>query len=138
MTPEDVAVHIARHDQRLEVVEQGVSNFRVFQKESREYYAEQRAVRKERQEREQIAETKRKEYRRTQLSIAGILAVILLPPASWVSAKVVHYVGDMYQMMQEWETVHKSEIQQKTISGHPEKVYAINKHIPQEAASIHP
>ena len=147
MTPEDIAVHLARHDERLEVieksrlevVEKGVSNFRIFQGESREFYAEQRAFRKareeaelkaekERKDREDRAIAKSKERRSNRIAVASIIVVLFLPPAGWISAKVVHYANEMYQIMQEWETVHKSEIQQKKRTGEYDPAYASSKH----------
>jgi hypothetical protein len=145
MTPGQMAEQISAHNERLKSVEQGVSNFRsfqiesrAFQIESREFFTEYRAVRQEREEaerrhdaerkeREAHADARRKENRSSRIAIASILTLICLPPASWVSTRFVRYASDIYQIVQEWETVHKSEIQQKNSTGQSDPAYSMNK-----------
>ena len=145
MTPEDVAVAIARHDQRLLIAEKGVSNFRDFQGLVREFISEQRAVRKEREEaeaeaaklakeRETKMEARRKEVRANRIAITSIILVALLPPSSWIGVKAVGLAGEawdqykeIHQIVLEWESVHKSEIQKKKTSSVDDPAYSMNK-----------
>ena len=144
MTPEDVAVAIGRHDQRLIVTEKGIANFRDFQAVAREFYSEYRAVRKEREEAEKsaaaLAESEKREREKAKsnrIAIASILAVVMLPPAGLVGARVTKAAGDMYQMLQEWESTHKAEINQKKSTGYTDpSYYMTNSH--QHAGDFEP
>jgi len=138
MTPGQMAEQLATHTEQIKELMLGVSNFRAFQVESREFYTEYRAVRQEREsaekkqeaerkEREARADERRKERRSNRIAIASILAVICLPPASWVGMRVIYYASDIYQIVQEWETVHKSEIRQKNSTGQSDPAYSMNR-----------
>jgi hypothetical protein len=139
---------IARHDERLRIVEKGVSNFRDFQVEAREFFSEYRAVRKEREEAEKkaikLAEevelkclARRRETRSNRIAIASILAPLVLALSGWLGAKVAKSADDMYQMLQEWESVHKSEIPAK-VSSSDGSAHASNSHQQDAGGSMPP
>ena len=70
----------------------------------------------------------RKERRRNRIAIAAILAVLVLPPASWVTAKAVQFFNTLYEITQEWHEIHKTEIQKPKIIATPAyPAYAHNR-----------
>ena len=59
---------------------------------------------------------RRKDAWKNKLAVAAILAVLVVPPASYYGVMVTSFVSDLYQIVQDWHQIHKTEIDQKKIT----------------------
>jgi hypothetical protein len=67
----------------------------------------------------------KKHWKRSdKIAAAAVLAVCILPPAAWLIPHTVTFFKDLYGMAQEYEKLHKSEIQSLTTTG---KVYVAHR-----------
>ena len=73
---------------------------------------------------------KRHWKRSDKIATVAVLAVCILPPAAWVIPHPVEFFKDLYGMAQEYEKLHKSELQPLTTTG---KVYIAHRNIQQYA-----
>jgi hypothetical protein len=85
-------------------------------------------MRIERDTRKQIeAEVHSRRWKRPdKIAVAAILAVMILPPAAYVLPPTIIFFRDLYGIAQEYEKVHKTEIQQKGVSESSKPAYAEN------------
>jgi hypothetical protein len=116
----DIAERFATLEGRMNVVEKGVSNFRLFQEESRDFYVEYRldkqkredvegAALKEAQDATELAE-KRRWKRPEKIAAAALLITVLTTFSAWFVPKAWDFVVTDLKIHQEWHEVHKSQL----------------------------
>ena len=76
---------------------------------------------------DQEAQAKKQWKRSDKLAAMAILAVLILPPAGWVANRTVIFFSDLYQITQEWHTIHHSEIQEKKSDVLPDPVLSYSQ-----------
>ena len=118
---QDLLIWRSRVDVELDEIKQGVTNFRAFQTRCNKYFDRFEAI--------AYQDAKRAKRR---LQIAAILAVLVIPPATWVSAQTVKFCQDLYQITQEWHDVHKTALDKKSFFDPPQPAYTDSKK-PQDA-----
>jgi hypothetical protein len=135
---------------RVDAAERGVSNFRAFTNEARTFFEEtrtERALRKQREDDDRVAEDKKKEAeaqaqalknakkwkRSDKIALAGVLAIFIVPLCAWCSFKIFDFCSVEYKIMLEYEQLHHSELQHHSENDRP-SVRAYNSN-PQIANS---
>ncbi len=91
---------------------EGVGNFRTYQEESRQNWAELKAERILRKEAEDNLSKKRLSTS-NKIAIVAIAITCLAPPSYIVIPKFMRGVMDLYRITQEYEKLHSGEIQQR-------------------------
>jgi hypothetical protein len=123
----DIAERFATLEGRMNVVETGVSNFRSFQEESREFYVEYRldkqkrvdaeaAALKEAQDAAELAEKKRWK-RPEKIAAVALLITVLTTFSAWFVPKAWDFVVTDLKIHQEWHEVHKTDVRVTTENG---------------------
>jgi hypothetical protein len=120
----------------------GVSNFRKFQVDMRqvlsellsEYRGDKAARAQQENDAREAAERleSHKWSRTNKIAAVGVMAMFLVPASSWVIYHGFIFCGELYRITQEWETLHKTELdQQKKISQKAEPEYSSNRKLPK-------
>ena len=96
----------------MNVVEEGVANFRAYQSRSNTYFDRSEA-RMDAEEKAQKLADKRRWTRSNKIAFLAILAVVLMPPTTWfvVQAKVM--IEDLMQFT-DWYEKHKANFQKNS------------------------
>jgi hypothetical protein len=89
----DLRVEVARQDERLQIVEEGVSNFRAFQAEVRDFIVRS-DDREEARESARVAAQQRDDKRKERLhtAVLAFLATIAAGGTSWIGVALVGWV----------------------------------------------
>ena len=140
----DMETQFAELRPQLAVALEGVGNFRIHaarvdkfctQQETR--WEQEEIVAKAAAElatAQTVASEKRQWKRSDKIAVVAIMVVCCLPPVGYIADKTIIFLSDVYKITQEWDAVHKTELQQrKSFFSGPDKVYA-NVQKTQDAA----
>jgi gamma-glutamyltranspeptidase len=118
----------------------GVANFRAFQERGNRFFdrfeakadADEKAA-KDLADKKKSEVEERRSKSNMRIAIAGIIAMFILPLAIYGTGKLVsvvsetwHKLNDGYKIIQEWEQIHKSDIEKnnKSLFIDPSREYA--------------
>ena len=77
--------------------------------------------------------------RSDKIAAVAVLSTIMLPPLGYLTYRATSFFGELYQITQDWEKLHKSELEplKKKSAENNNPVYTFNRPIPQDATIPH-